>query len=174
MHWSVIWSQWNSFVRDKRSNMSKFKWCSAIKLKCFSNFLWWFQPNHDVPKKHHEFTELDFSPGKAGTNIILRACSFSRIPRDLRGVVKWRKQCPGSKIPPGLALAEAEQVHFKLSDFLVDLHCPLRVKLEECSAALSSDLELFLPSRHRDRSVFFTSLWVLQDIYRGLYCLFPS
>lgn len=85
---------------------------------------------------------------------------MQKVLRELRGVVMWRQQCPGSRIPPGLALAEAEQVHFKLFGFffLVDLQCPLRAKLEQCSAALSSDLKLFLPSRHRDRNGFFTSL----------------
>lgn len=101
--------------------MPKIKWCSAIKLKCFSNFPWWFQPNHDVPKNHHNSTELAFSPGKTGSSIILRACSSSldvcKVPRALRGVVMWREQCPGSRIPPGLALAEVEQVHLKLLDF---------------------------------------------------------
>lgn len=86
----------------------------------------------------------------------------------------WRQQCPGSRIPPGLALAEVEQVHLKLLDFLVNLQCPLQAKLEQCSAALSSDLKLFLPSRHRDRSDFFTSLRALWNIYRSLYRLFPS
>lgn len=117
MHWSVIWSQWNPFVRDRRSSVSKIKWCSAVKLKCFSNFPWWFQPNHDVPEKHHDFTELAFSPGKNWNqhyckSLLSQPGHVQKVPRDLRGVVMWRKQCPGSRIPPGLALAEVEQVHF--------------------------------------------------------------
>lgn len=74
-----------------------------------------------------------FSPGKKLEPALFQEPALpdstcGKVPRDLGGVVKWRKQCPGSRIPPGLALAEAEQVHFKLLDFLVDLHCPLRVK----------------------------------------------
>lgn len=81
----------------------------------------------------------------------------------------WREQCPGSRIPPGFALAEVEQVCFKLLDFSVDSQCPLQAKLEECSAALSSDLELL----NRDRSVFFTSLRVLQAFLGVCTLYFP-